>query len=618
MFDRARTKPALARTRGRKTAERPININSNIGVGEALLIERGDRLTLQGVQERECQGLQPASFAETCRMQVETDARTVAQQSSRDALDTMQNLRQLFIGLGRIDAPKTMILISEGFVLTDEPTLIELGGLAAEARTSVYALKLDGPIFDLSDSRSPSRSPATPFSDRQARSEGLETLAGAARGALFTVTGTGQAIFDRIESEISGYYLVGVDSDPRDRDGKTHSIRVDVTRKGALVRARRQILSTSAERRAGAARTPRQLMALALGSPLLASALPLRVASFALQGPETGQVQILIHADIGSDYTASKVASIGYVITDATGRTVENRGADMRLQPVMSGVPSALQYTTGASLPPGDYTLKLAAAEADRVGTVEHIIHATLPRAGTTTTSELMVGGPVEVGELLTPTIGYQVTFGTVHAYVEAYGSTSGSLTAEYEIATANDAPALLNIDVAPHVVSDTRTIFSKVIPIHQLPPARYIMRAILSSDGRAVATLSRAFEVATAKVLMTAADGLGDHSLDGELYLPVDEATMSPTFVRDEALGPETLDAFRERLAPSVKTEFDQGTAFLAAGDYPKAEASFKRGIDPEVDSTSSMTYLAASFAAGGHDREGGERVADGAGGRH
>ena len=143
-----------------------------------------------------------------------------------------------------------------------------------------------------------------------------------------------------------------------------------------------------------------------------ATALPLRVASFALQGPERDKVQLLIHADVGTDYPASKVVSVGYVITDKDGRIVDNKSADMRLLPVMNGVPSALQYTAGASLPPGDYTLKLAVAEGDRVGSVEHVMHAALPAAGGLTLSELMVGGPLEVGELLTPTIGYQVNFG--------------------------------------------------------------------------------------------------------------------------------------------------------------------------------------------------------------
>ena len=68
-----------------------------------------------------------------------------------------------------------------------------------------------------------------------------------------------------------------------------------------------------------------------------------------------------------------------------------------------------------------------------------------------------MVGGPIEVGELLTPTIGYQVNFGSVHGYVEAYGGPVDGMTMEFEVATNPEAPALLNTDVPAHIVSDTR-----------------------------------------------------------------------------------------------------------------------------------------------------------------
>src|SRR5262249_60905438 len=131
----------------------------------------------------------------------------------------------------------------------------------------------------------------------------------------------------------------------------------------------------------------------------------LRVAAFALQVPEKDRVQILVHADIGTAYSASKVVSVGYMITDRSGRLVDNKSTMMRLLPVMTGVPSALQYAAGASLPAGDYTIKLAAVEGERVGTVEHEVHAALPDANGTTLSELMVGGPIEVGELLTPAL---------------------------------------------------------------------------------------------------------------------------------------------------------------------------------------------------------------------
>ena len=42
-----------------------------------------------------------------------------------------------------------------------------------------------------------------------------------------------------------------------------------------------------------------------------------------------------------------------------------------------------------------------------------------------------------------------------------------------------------------------------------------------------------------------------------------------------------------------------------LAAGDFTKAELSFKKAIDPDVDSTAPLAFLAAAFAAAGKDHE-------------
>lgn len=602
--DRERVKQAITRMTGQKQTQ--MFTEHNISLTEALAIDHGDRQTLGDVVTRECQNLAPGPGAlDVCIAQVQMEAQEHAQNVTRESNMTLQALRDLFVGLRTIDAPKTLVLISEGFVLYDQATIAELGSLAANSRTSVYVLKLDNGLFDVANTRMPLNS----IGDRMAQSEGLEMLAGAARGTMFTVTGTGANLFERIESELSGYYLIGVESDPRDRDGKAHPIRVDVPRRGALVRSRRQMLNEPAELRAGgAARSPRQAMASALASPLLASALPLRVASYGLQGPERDKVQVLIHADVGSDYAGSKVVSIGYVITDRTGKMVDSKVTDARLFPVMNGVPSPLQYTAGASLAPGDYTLKLAIAEGDRVGTVEHPLHAALSDGAGVTMSELMVGGPLDGGELLQPTIGYEVTFGIVHGYIEAYGSRAESMTMEYEIAADADSPALLNADVPPRPAGDTRVIFTKAIPVRQLPPGKYVLRAILSEDGRSIKTLTRPFEVAQPKVLMTSADGLGaigNASMDAELFLPVDETALAPAFQRDSFVSQDTVAPFRERVPETARASFDQGIALLAGGDFTKAGASFKKAIDPDTDSTAPLVYLAASFAASGHDTE-------------
>jgi Flp pilus assembly protein TadD len=51
------------------------------------------------------------------------------------------------------------------------------------------------------------------------------------------------------------------------------------------------------------------------------------------------------------------------------------------------------------------------------------------------------------------------------------------------------------------------------------------------------------------------------------------------------------------------MKSTFDSGVSLIATGDFAKAELALKKAIDPDTDSTAALTYLAAAFAASGHD---------------
>src|SRR5205807_10027041 len=98
-----------------------------------------------------------------CFQEVEMQAREMGRNSMMESDQTITGLRQLLIGLRSIDGPKTLFLISEGFVPGDSSSLvIERGSLASAARTSIYALRLDTPLFDASDAKAP----ADMFGDR--------------------------------------------------------------------------------------------------------------------------------------------------------------------------------------------------------------------------------------------------------------------------------------------------------------------------------------------------------------------------------------------------------------------------------------------------------------------
>ncbi len=596
--DRARVKRALGLMSG---LNRMVGFSEfDVAQTEAMDVRRGVPFVLERLVQRECPGLIGPDLM-ACSSRLQGQVTTIANDSAQNGEATVRGLGSLLRALAAIDAPKTLIFVSEGFPLEEQRLAVrELGALAGLARTSLYTLLLDNQLFDMADARLP----VAPFDDRRQRVEALEALAGASRGALFTITGAGDAVFEQIEAELAGYYLLAVESGPDDRDGKGHPIRVSVRRKGAIVRARSLV---KVNPNADLERSPRAVVAEALASPLPIAGLPLRVGAFSLLGPERDRIQLLFHADVGSGYPAPQRVALGYHITDPEGRLVGSQAADLRLRPVMNGVPSPLQYSAGASLKPGNYVFKLAVAVGDRVGTIEHPFHAGLASRDDVTFSDLMVGGPVDARSLQQPTVGNLVSFGNVHGYLEAYGSIEG-LKARFELAADPSSPPLVDKEVGmQRAGGGSRAIFSDVLLSRQLPPGRYVLRATLSSaSGEPLKTLARGFEVAAPPVLMTSTAALGLSAVPAaDVFLPVSDDLFARPFAVEEALRQDTLQTLRSRVVPEALSGFDQGVSALSAGRYEAAEQALKDAIKIEADSTPILTYLAATYAAAGRDQQ-------------
>ncbi len=596
--DRSRLKRAVERLVGQHQSS--MLTQFTISTFEALQIARGIPGVMEEVVVRECAGMAGPGF-EACAMELQAEVQEKAMTGAAAGEGTIRVLRSLLNALKTIDGPKTMIFVSEGFLIDDQRSaVIELGAIAAAARTSIYALKLDDQLFQSMASEQRSAPMAT-MDDRYVRAEGLELLSSASRGAMFNIIGTGAGVFDRIESELSGYYLLGVESSPADRDGKTHAVRVDVSRKGLTVRSRRALVGNPD---AGAPKSARELVTAAVNTPLPIAALPLRVATFSLPEQEAGKLAVLVHADIGTDYSAPRMATVGYSIMDREGRVVDSRVGEARLPPVMNGVPSALQFTGTVNVPPGEYTLKLAVNEGDRIGTVEHEFRAGVVESGPLRLSDLMVGGPLNGAEdLLQPAVGYTVVFGTVQGYIEVFGEGAAALKTTFELAQSETGEALVTQPVPARTGSGgTHAVFSQALPVRQLPPGKYYLRAQVSGDRGVVQNYLRAFEVAAPAVLMTSADS-GAVLSTADVFLPVLDAMMARPFDRAGLLGGDTLKAFRDRVAVPARAAFDTGASAFSAGDLVKAEASLKSALDTDSENAAVLAYLAAVFAAAGRD---------------
>jgi hypothetical protein len=108
---------------------------------------------------------------------------------------------------------------------------------------------------------------------------GLDYLTGMARGDVFRVTAGADFAFSRISTELSGYYLLSFQPEPGDRDGRARSIRVTVPgRRDLTIRSRTQFAID-----ASTTKTPEIVLGETLRSPLLATEIGVKIATYTLQ-----------------------------------------------------------------------------------------------------------------------------------------------------------------------------------------------------------------------------------------------------------------------------------------------------------------------------------------------
>jgi VWFA-related protein len=184
-----------------------------------------------------------------CQRMIELQVLDVVGYYESLAKRSLQALRDVLAGLGRIDGRKTLVLVSGGMVAADSsagrPNVGDLGTAlgqeAARANVTIYTLFVDWRYLE-SASASKAGTPSG-FSSEDSRvlSRWLEKFTDAAGGKLFTVfTGNGEYAFDSVLRETSSYYLLGVEPHESDRDGRPRElrVRVNVKARDVSVRAR--------------------------------------------------------------------------------------------------------------------------------------------------------------------------------------------------------------------------------------------------------------------------------------------------------------------------------------------------------------------------------------------
>ena len=203
---------------------------------------------LETVAMRECGN----PIEESCRARLISELAGIALFYEGQANLSIGMLRSLLKTMESVAGRKTVVLISGGMIASDVPggrpdiseIGIEAGKEAARANAAVYTLYLDDTFRGHFSADAPSQKGFDNLErDSLVMGRWLEHFSGFAGGSLFRLqTGSGEAAFSRVLSEIGSYYLLGVELADEDRDGRTHEITVKANQRKATVRGRRWVM----------------------------------------------------------------------------------------------------------------------------------------------------------------------------------------------------------------------------------------------------------------------------------------------------------------------------------------------------------------------------------------
>jgi VWFA-related protein len=168
----------------------------------------------------------------------------------QDALEGIKSLDALLGELRNTPERKTVLLLSGGMPMADNGNgrpnlgnaLKTMGEQAAYANATVHVIYFnsnDDAAFSVDSRRSRPSTVRTKSIDTRALAQFSQPSGGL---LLTSEVGAGEAEMERLLADSAAYYVLGVEPDARDRDGRPHRVEVKLKDKGAEVRSRQLVL----------------------------------------------------------------------------------------------------------------------------------------------------------------------------------------------------------------------------------------------------------------------------------------------------------------------------------------------------------------------------------------
>ena len=213
-----------------------------ISAGDALLLRSGDATALRTIVTRECE----QAFSPTCRNEVLQDGSAIAEVLEQQNRSSLTGLFAALDALAALPEAKTMILLSAGLPMTIRPgtrpdqhaDIARFAQMTAVANVDLHVVYLNARYLRHFSPDYRKRHYAI-FDDLRTFGTSLQNLSDSGGGSFLQLEVAGDPALDRLLDEPPASYAVGVQLRPGDRDGKLHTVRVNVKVRGATVRHRK-------------------------------------------------------------------------------------------------------------------------------------------------------------------------------------------------------------------------------------------------------------------------------------------------------------------------------------------------------------------------------------------
>ena len=308
----------------------------------------------------------------------------------------------------------------------------------------------------------------------------------ALRGEFFSLIGDPRREFERIEAQLSGHYLLGVEVGPTDPVEDRRRIEVSAARRGAEVRVRHgnahaRVLRALRPADAETLSVDERLMAM-LRSPLAEPWLPLRVSTYAYPDG-SGRARVAVTARVGGGGVDGSDVTVAYALLDTWGTVVSSGRRQMAGTSANRRDDGAYEYTLPITAAPGRYALRVAAVDAGgRLGSVEHAL-----RAGVTLSDAPLALGTLAVTDAEAPGGGRPgaevvVSSGHVAVLLDVLAESAwvfNRVRVAIEVARDESAPALVQQEAPLRGGDDApRRTASARLAVGELAPGDYVVRA--------------------------------------------------------------------------------------------------------------------------------------------